>query len=141
MNWSFEWLLGWRYTSVSRGARKNRFISFISILSMIGIILGVAALIIVLSVMNGFQKEVRAKMLSVIPHIQVYASPNTAEGWEQPLTQLIAKNPQVQGVAPYMSSQSIILHQGEMLGVKVEGIDPKEENQVSEVGQKLIAGS
>ena len=141
MNWSFEWLLGWRYTSVSRGARKNRFISFISILSMIGIILGVAALIIVLSVMNGFQKEVRAKMLSVIPHIQVYASPNTPEGWEQPLTQLIAKNPQVQGVAPYMSSQSIILHQGEMLGVKVEGIDPKEENQVSEVGQKLIAGS
>ena len=141
MNWSFEWLLGWRYTSVSRGARKNRFISFISILSMIGIILGVAALIIVLSVMNGFQKEVRAKMLSVIPHIQVYASPNTPEGWEQPLTQLIAKNPQVQGVAPYMSSQSIILHQGEMIGVKVEGIDPKEENQVSEVGQKLIAGS
>lgn len=140
MNWSFEWLLGWRYTSVSRGAHKNRFISFISILSMIGIILGVAALIIVLSVMNGFQKEVREKMLSVIPHIQVYAAPNTPEGWEQPLSQLIAKNPQVQGVAPYMSSQSIILHQGDMLGVKVEGIDPTQENQVSDVGKKLIAG-
>ena len=141
MNWSFEWLLGWRYTSVSRGAHKNRFISFISILSMVGIVLGVAALIIVLSVMNGFQKEVREKMLSVIPHIQVYASPDTPEGWETPLSQLIAKNPEVQGVAPYMSSQSIILHQGDMLGVKVEGIDPTQENQVSDVGKKLIAGS
>ena len=67
MNWSFEWLLGWRYTSVSRGAHKNRFISFISVLSMMSIVLGVAALIIVLSVMNGFQKEVRSKMLSSFP--------------------------------------------------------------------------
>jgi len=140
MNWSFEWLLGWRYTSVSRGAHKNRFISFISVLSMMSIVLGVAALIIVLSVMNGFQKEVRSKMLSVIPHVQVYPSPNTPAGWQAPLTQIIRKNPEVQGVAPYMSSQSIILHQGDMLGVKVEGIDPTQENQVSDVGKKLIAG-
>jgi len=140
MNWSFEWLLGWRYTSVSRGAHQNRFISFISILSMVGIVLGVAALIIVLSVMNGFQKEVRTKMLSVIPHIQVYASPNTPAGWQAPLTQVIRKNPEVQGVAPYMSSQSIILHQGDMLGVKVEGIDPTQESEVSDVNKKLIAG-
>ncbi len=140
MNWSFEWLLGWRYTSVSRGAHKNRFISFISILAALGIILGVAALIIVLSVMNGFQKEVREKMLGVIPHIQVYAAPSTPAGWEAPLTTLIAKNPQVLGVAPYMSSQSIVLHQGEMLGVKVEGINPEQESQVSDVGKKVIAG-
>ncbi len=140
MNWSFEWLLGWRYTSVSRGAHKNRFISFISVLSMMSIVLGVAALIIVLSVMNGFQKEVRSKMLSVIPHVQVYPSPNTPAGWQAPLTQIIRKNPEVRGVAPYMSSQSIILHQGDMLGVKVEGIDPTQENQVSDVGKKLIAG-
>lgn len=137
---SFEWLLGWRYTSVSRGAHQNRFISFISILSMVGIVLGVAALIIVLSVMNGFQQEVRSKMLSVIPHIQVYAAPETPAGWENSLGQLIRKNPEVQGVAPYMTSQSIILHQGDMLGVKIEGIDPTQENQVSEVGQKLVAG-
>jgi lipoprotein-releasing system permease protein len=70
----------------------------------------------------------------------VYASPNTPAGWQAPLTQVIRKNPEVQGVAPYMSSQSIILHQGDMLGVKVEGIDPTQESEVSDVGKKLIAG-
>lgn len=138
---SFEWLLGWRYTSVSRGAQKNRFISFISVLAALGIILGVAALIIVLSVMNGFQKEVREKMLGVVPHIQVYAAPDSPADWQQPLTQLIGNMPEVLGVAPYMSSQSIILNRGEMLGVKVEGVDPQREGAVSDVGKKVVAGS
>lgn len=134
---SFEWLLAWRYT---RGSHKDGFISFISIMSMLGVMAGVALLIIVLSVMNGFQREVRERMLSVIPHVQVYPQPDVAEGWEAPLTESIKKNPEVLGVAPYMTSQSIILHDSEMIGVKVEGIDPALEASVSEVPKKIIAG-
>src|SRR5512134_1214635 len=72
--WPFEWQVGWRYLRVGRGGRSNRFIPFISGVSMLGIALGVAALIVVLSVVNGFQREVRARMLEVIPHVQVDAS-------------------------------------------------------------------
>ena len=71
MNWPYELQIGWRYTRAGRAGRRNGFISFISGVSMLGIALGVAALIIVLSVMNGFQKEVRDRMLSVIAHIEV----------------------------------------------------------------------
>ena len=68
----YELVLGWRYTRAGRSTRRNGFISFISGVSMLGISLGVAALIIVLSVMNGFQKEVRDRMLGVVSHIEVY---------------------------------------------------------------------
>src|SRR5215218_7914438 len=71
MNWPYELQIGWRYTRAGRAGRRNGFISFISGVSMLGIALGVAALIIVLSVMNGFQKELRARMLSVISHVEV----------------------------------------------------------------------
>ena len=71
MNWPYELQIGWRYTRAGRAGRRNGFISFISGVSMLGIALGVAALIIVLSVMNGFQKEVRDRMLSVIAHVEV----------------------------------------------------------------------
>src|SRR2546427_4983132 len=73
MNWPYELQIGWRYTRAGRAGRRNAFISFISGVSMLGIALGVAALIIVLSVMNGFQKEVRDRMLSVVSHIQILA--------------------------------------------------------------------
>jgi lipoprotein-releasing system permease protein len=69
----YELILGWRYTRAGRATRRNGFISFISGVSMLGIALGVAALIIVLSVMNGFQKEVRDRMLGVLAHIEVFA--------------------------------------------------------------------
>src|SRR3954453_11110987 len=71
MNWPYELHIGWRYTRSGRAGRRNAFISFISGVSMLGIALGVAALIIVLSVMNGFQKEVRDRMLSVVAHIEL----------------------------------------------------------------------
>ena len=72
MNWPYELQIGWRYTRAGRAGRRNRFISFISGVSMFGIALGVAALIIVLSVMNGFQKEVRDRMLGVVSHIEIF---------------------------------------------------------------------
>ena len=70
----YELALGWRYTRAGRATRRNGFISFISGVSMLGIALGVAALIIVLSVMNGFQSEVRDRMLSAIAHVEVFDS-------------------------------------------------------------------
>ena len=73
MQTPYELLLGWRYTRAGRSSRRNGFISFISGVSMLGIALGVAALIVVLSVMNGFQKEVRDRMLGVLSHIELYA--------------------------------------------------------------------
>ena len=78
MNWPYELQIGWRYTRAGRAGRRNRFISFISGVSMLGIALGVAALIIVLSVMNGFQKEVRDRMLSVIAHVEVFEAHGAA---------------------------------------------------------------
>jgi len=74
----YELILGWRYTRAGRATRRNGFISFISGVSMLGIALGVAALIIVLSVMNGFQKEVRDRMLGVVSHIEVFAANGAA---------------------------------------------------------------
>ena len=78
MNTPFEWQIGWRYTRAGRTGRRNGFISFISGVSMLGIALGVAALIIVLSVMNGFQKEVRDRMLSVIAHVELFDAQGAA---------------------------------------------------------------
>ncbi len=74
----YELALGWRYTRAGRASRRNGFISFISGVSMLGIALGVAALIIVLSVMNGFQKEVRDRMLGVVSHVELYAAGGVA---------------------------------------------------------------
>jgi lipoprotein-releasing system permease protein len=84
----FEWLVGLRYTRAGRRSGRNSFISFISLISMLGIMVGVAALIVVLSIMNGFQKDVRDRMLSVLPHIEV-ADPNgTLPNWQAVAAQL-----------------------------------------------------
>ena len=97
----YELALGWRYTRAGRATRRNGFISFISGVSMLGIALGVAALIIVLSVMNGFQKEVRDRMLSVVSHVEIFA-PDGAAMPDLPLTlQEARSNPQVIGAAPH----------------------------------------
>jgi len=78
----YEWQIGWRYTRAGKRSSGNGFISFISMISMSGIALGVAALIVVLSVMNGFQRDVRDRMLSVLAHVEIF-SPQKC--WLQPL--------------------------------------------------------
>jgi lipoprotein-releasing system permease protein len=91
MNWPYELQIGWRYTRAGRTGRRNGFISFISGVSMLGIALGVAALIIVLSVMNGFRKEVQGRMLSVIAHVEVMAADGGAlPNWRDALNQIRA---------------------------------------------------
>jgi lipoprotein-releasing system permease protein len=129
----YEWLLGWRYTRAGRGTRRNGFISFISGVSMLGIGLGVAALIIVLSVMNGFQKEVRDRMLGVVSHIEVIANDGGALQDVPSTIATIKKNPAVIGAAPFITAQALLARGEDMKGILVRGIEPDLEPQVSDV--------
>jgi len=132
----YELALGWRYTRAGRATRRNGFISFISGVSMLGIALGVAALIIVLSVMNGFQKEVRDRMLSVVAHIEVFA-PGGAALPDLPRTLAeVRANPDVVGAAPFVAAQALLARGDEMKGVMVRGIDPAQEGQVTEIADE-----
>jgi len=137
MNWPYELQIGWRYTRAGRVGRRNRFISFISAVSMLGIALGVAALIIVLSVMNGFQKEVRDRMLSVISHVEVSdASGSALPDWRRTASEA-RRNPQVIGAAPFVASQALIARGDDMRGIVVRGIVPEEEATVTDLAARL----
>lgn len=129
----YELALGWRYTRAGRATRRNGFISFISGVSMLGIALGVAALIIVLSVMNGFQKEVRDRMLSVVSHIEIFA-PNGQALQDVGATMRQAKqHPEVIGAAPFVAAQGLIARGEDMKGAIVRGIDPAREGEVTDL--------
>ena len=133
----YELSLGWRYTRAGRATRRNGFISFISGVSMLGIALGVAALIIVLSVMNGFQKEVRDRMLGVVSHIEIFA-PNGAAlpDVARTLAQVRA-NPAVIGAAPFIATQALLARGEDMKGTLVRGIDPAREGEVTDLAREL----
>ena len=133
----YELLLGWRYTRAGRATRRNGFISFISGVSMLGIALGVAALIIVLSVMNGFQKEVRDRMLGVLAHIEVFepggqAIPNLAQTLAS-----IERHPEVLGAAPFVGAQALIARGEDMKGALIRGIDPAQEAKVTDLVREM----
>ena len=129
----YELALGWRYTRAGRATRRNGFISFISGVSMLGIALGVAALIIVLSVMNGFQKEVRDRMLSVVSHIEVFAPGGAAMADPQLTMREARRNPQVIGAAPFVAAQALLARGEDMKGALVRGIDPAHEAEVTDL--------
>nr|MBP6720680.1 lipoprotein-releasing ABC transporter permease subunit [Rhodoferax sp.] len=129
----YELLLGWRYTRAGRATRRNGFISFISGVSMLGIALGVAALIIVLSVMNGFQKEVRDRMLSVVSHIEIYAPYGAALPDLSRTLSEVRLNPQVIGAAPFIAAQALLARGEDMKGTMVRGIDPALEPEVTDL--------
>jgi len=137
MHVPYELILGWRYTRAGRTTRRNGFISFISGVSMLGIALGVAALIIVLSVMNGFQKEVRDRMLSVVSHVEIYASGGAALPDLERTMQEAKRNPKVLGAAPFVSAQGLLARGEDMKATLVRGIDPAREAQVTELGLSL----
>jgi lipoprotein-releasing system permease protein len=143
----YELVLGWRYTRAGRATRRNGFISFISGVSMLGISLGVAALIIVLSVMNGFQKEVRDRMLSVVSHIEVFGPGGGVLPDLNKTLSEVRKNPEVAGAAPFVAAQSLLARGEDMRGTLVRGIDPKLEPQVTDLAatsqatlDKLVPG-
>ena len=140
MNWPYEWQLGWRYTRAGRAGRRNGFISFISFVSMLGIALGVAALIIVLSVMNGFQKEVTDRMLSVVSHIELLDARGDALADWQATAQAARQNPAVLAAAPFIATQSLIARGDEMRGAVVRGIVPALEAGVTPLAAELKDG-
>ena len=140
MNLPYEWQIGWRYTRAGRAGRRNGFISFISFVSMLGIALGMAALIIVLSVMNGFQKEVTDRMLSVVAHVEVVDVQGQALPDWQATAALAKQNPAVVAAAPFIAMQSLMGRGDEMRGAIVRGIDPAEEAQVTPLAAQLQAG-
>ncbi len=133
MSIPYELLLGWRYTRAGRASRRNGFISFISGVSMLGIALGVAALIIVLSVMNGFQREVRDRMLGVVSHIEIYAAGGGALPDVEALRTRVQAHGEVLGTAPFISAQALLARGEDMKGVLVRGIEPALEPQVSDL--------
>jgi lipoprotein-releasing system permease protein len=133
MRLPYELVLGWRYTRAGRATRRNGFISFISGVSMLGISLGVAALIIVLSVMNGFQKEVRDRMLSVVSHIEIYGPGGGVLADPARTLAEARRNPEVVGAAPFVATQSLVARGEEMRGAIVRGIDPALEPQVTDL--------
>jgi lipoprotein-releasing system permease protein len=133
----FELLIGLRYT---RAKRRNHFISFISLISVLGMALGVTALIVVLSVMNGFQKEIRARMLGASPHLEVVADGGRLYDW-QPVLEQVAQNPQVAAAAPYVNGQGMLSLGQSVQGVMVRGIEPQRESAITELAEKMKIGS
>jgi lipoprotein-releasing system permease protein len=134
--------IGLRYTRSKRRktvGKRDGFLSFISGISTAGIALGVAALIVVLSVMNGFQKEVRDRMLSVLSHVEISA-PDGLANWE-PLALKVASQPHVIGVAPMVSSQGLLSRESVMRGVSIRGVLPSQEGSVSDLPRQFVAGS
>ena len=141
MNLPFEARIGLRYTRAGRRARRrNAFISFISGISMAGIALGVAALIVVLSVMNGFQKEVRDRMLSVLAHIEISSYEGALPDWQRVASEA-RKHPEVIAAAPYISAQAMFTSGDVVRGAIVRGIDPALEPTVSDVVLNLRGGT
>ncbi|MBT9552735.1 MAG: lipoprotein-releasing ABC transporter permease subunit [Hydrogenophaga sp.] len=137
MQTPYELILGWRYTRAGRATRRNGFISFISGVSMLGIALGVAALIVVLSVMNGFQKEVRDRMLGVLSHIELFEPGGQAIPNLDAVLATVRKHPEVVGAAPFVGAQALLARGEDMKGALVRGIDPALEPQVTELAKDL----
>jgi len=132
----FELLVGLRYL---RAKQKNSFVSFISLVSIIGISLGVAALITVLSVMNGFQREIRNKIIGVTSHMQIISASNALGEW-QTVGQLASKDKHVLAYAPYIDGQGLISFSGSVSGILIRGVEPNYEPKVDEITDKIVEG-
>ncbi|WP_345798112.1 lipoprotein-releasing ABC transporter permease subunit [Castellaniella sp. MT123] len=145
---AYEWWIGARYAGLARtgrgGRRGDRFVSFVAASSMAGIGLGVAALIIVLSVMNGFQTQVRDRMLSVLPHIELFVPgadhQQVLDHW-QDLARAAEGDPEVRGAAPFVAAQGMLARGQGLSGVQVRGIDPAIESKVSDLKGQMESGS
>jgi len=133
----YELFIGLRYT---RAKRRNHFISFISLTSMLGIALGVAALITVLSVMNGFQEELRTRILGVASHVQISGQGDVLADW-QAVAGIAAADPRVVAAAPYVNVQGMLTFDSAVRGSVIRGIVPEHEDRVAEIGRHMKAGT
>ena len=122
-----------------RARRRNHFISFITLISMLGVAVGVAALITVISVMNGFERELRTQILGMASHATVTPLSGVLSDW-MPLSESAAEHPRVLGVAPFVRGEAMLIHDDLVRGVMVQGVLPSSEPQVSELGNYLVEG-
>ncbi len=136
MKLPFSLFVGLRYT---RAKRRNHFISFISLISMIGIALGVMVLITVMSVMNGFERELRDRILGVSPHVLVQSFGEPLKNWEE-IEQKVKQNPQIIGASPYIQSEAMFRHLGLNQGGFVQGVLPEKLSEVSVVPSNMKVG-
>jgi lipoprotein-releasing system permease protein len=133
----YEIRIGLRYT---RAQRRNHFISFISVTSMAGIALGVMALIVVMSVMNGFQEELRARILGVASHMEITGGNGQLADWRG-LAEQVATHPEVRGMAPFVASQGLLVMGSDTKGALVRGLLPEEEAQVADFAEHMHSGA
>ena len=133
----FSIYVGLRYTAAKR---SNHFISFISLVSMLGLTLGVAALILVLSVMNGFDRELKGRILGMVPHATITDFGQPLLDW-QLLAEQVEQEPDVVGTAPFIQAQGMLTNRGVVRGVLINGIDPELEQKVSIIDDHMKAGS
>lgn len=131
-----ELFVGLRYV---RARKRDHFISFISLISIVGIVLGIAALITVLSVMNGFGKELRGRILGVVSHATITQQDGRLGDWQN-VAQRARQNPRVQAAAPYVLGQAMAAHGKQVNGVFVRGILPAQERTVAEIADKMVEG-
>ncbi|MEO1766181.1 lipoprotein-releasing ABC transporter permease subunit [Thiobacter aerophilum] len=132
----YELFVGLRYM---RAKRRNHFISFISLISTLGIALGIVVLITVLSVMNGFQEELRSRILGVASHVEISAFAGPLEDWREVIRQA-QTHPRVQGAAPYIMAQGMLSYDQAVQGAVIRGIEPKEEDTVADIGRHMKRG-
>ena len=138
---NYELLIGLRYTRAQpREGAANRFISFIALISMLGLALGVWALIVVLSVMNGFQQELRERILGVVSHVQISAEGGELGDWSK-VVQGAARHPRVKAAAPYVEAQGMLSYDGKVRGVMVRGIQPEAEDKVADFARHMKSGT
>jgi lipoprotein-releasing system permease protein len=135
----YEIAVGLRYTRARRGSGRNSFISFIALTSMAGIALGVAALIVVLSVMNGFQDELRTRILSVASHIEIRGLPTLED--EAAVARIALADPHVKAAAPYVLGQAMLSSGETNRGALIRGVDPAQEDNVADIGRHMRAGA
>jgi len=128
--------IGLRYT---RAKKRNHFISFISLMSMFGIALGILVLITVLSVMNGFDREIKNRVFSMVPAVTVGSITNTLSNWQQ-VESIVKKYPSVTGAAPFVSGQVMLTNAGSVQPVMLMGIIPTEESKITQLADKMISG-
>jgi len=133
----YELLIGLRYT---RAKRRNQFVSFISMISMLGIALGVTALIVVLSVMNGFQTELRGRILAVVSHVQISGASGEMGDWQHVADQSV-QQPGVLAAAPYVQAQGMLSYEQSVRGTMVRGILPDLEDKVADFRSHMKKGS
>ncbi len=132
----YQLFVGLRYT---RAKRRNHFISFISLISILGIFLGVTALITVTSVMNGFEKEMRHRIVGASSHATVSGYGEPISDW-QAVADNVLQHPEVDGAAPYVEGQVMLVHAGRSTGSLIRGVEPEAESAVSELESSLEFG-